>query len=76
MKEISAADFKARCLALMDEVNVSGEAFLITKRGKAVAQLVPVKPKSKTFLNRLRGKVQVKGRITDPAIPAEDWNQE
>ena len=76
MKQISAAKFKARCLALMDDVSASGETILITKRGKAVAQLAPVREGGRSILGRLRGKVQVKGKITDPAIPPEDWNQE
>ncbi|MFN8111903.1 MAG: type II toxin-antitoxin system Phd/YefM family antitoxin [Solirubrobacterales bacterium] len=42
MTEISASAFKARCLALLDEVAESGAELVITKRGKAVAQVVPV----------------------------------
>jgi prevent-host-death family protein len=42
MKQISASRFKARCLALLDEVAATGEQIEITKRGRAVARLVPV----------------------------------
>lgn len=42
MNEISASAFKARCLALLDEVAESGSELVITKRGKAVAQVVPI----------------------------------
>lgn len=76
MRQISAAQFKARCLALMDDVSSSGETILITKRGKAVARLVPAKEPPKRFLGRLRGKVRVEGKITDPAIPPDDWNED
>jgi len=76
MKQISAAEFKARCLALMDDVSTTGETILITKRGKAVAQLAPAKQRRRNILGSLRGKVKVKGKITDPAIPPEDWKQE
>jgi prevent-host-death family protein len=41
MKQISASRFKARCLALLDEVAATGEQIEITKRGRAVARLVP-----------------------------------
>ncbi len=68
-----AAEFKARCLAVMDDVCATGEAVVITKRGRAVAQLVPAKTPSAGILGRLRGVVQVKGKITDPAVPPEDW---
>ena len=42
MTEITATRFKAHCLALLDEVAESGSELVITKRGKPVAQLVPV----------------------------------
>ena len=41
MREIKASEFKAKCLALMDEVNESGEAILVTKNGRPVAELHP-----------------------------------
>lgn len=33
MKQMSAADFKARCLAVMDQVRSTGEPVTVTKRG-------------------------------------------
>jgi antitoxin (DNA-binding transcriptional repressor) of toxin-antitoxin stability system len=42
MKQISASQFKARCLALLDEVAASGVPLQITKRGKALAELHPL----------------------------------
>ncbi|KAA0237735.1 MAG: type II toxin-antitoxin system Phd/YefM family antitoxin [Dehalococcoidia bacterium] len=40
MKTISAAEFRAKCLTMLDAVDPEG--ILITKRGKPVARLVPV----------------------------------
>jgi prevent-host-death family protein len=40
-RSIPASQFKARCLALLDEVARSGETLVVTKRGKAVARVVP-----------------------------------
>jgi prevent-host-death family protein len=42
LKTIPAGEFKARCLALLDEVAETGKPLLVTKRGKPVARLVPV----------------------------------
>ena len=39
---VPAGEFKARCLALLDEVAATGEGLTVTKRGKPVARLVPV----------------------------------
>ena len=43
MRTIAAGEFKAKCLAVMDEVQATGEAIRITKRGKVVAWLTPPK---------------------------------
>ena len=40
MRRISAADFKARCLALMDEVARTGEPIVVTKRWRPAARSV------------------------------------
>ena len=37
MKTMSASEFKAKCLKIMDEVAASGEPVTITKNGKPVA---------------------------------------
>lgn len=39
---IPASQFKARCLALLDEVEATGRRLIVTKRGRPVAQLVPI----------------------------------
>lgn len=41
-REIPAGEFKARCLALLDEVRETGQEIVVTKRGKPVAKLVPL----------------------------------
>lgn len=43
MQTISASQFKAKCLAVLDEV-AAGDAVVVTKRGKPVAKVVPVDP--------------------------------
>lgn len=40
---IPAGEFKARCLALMDKVGRDGRSVTITKRGKPVAVLSPIR---------------------------------
>ncbi len=41
LREITATQFKARCLRLLDEVAESGETLVVTKHGKPVAHVVP-----------------------------------
>lgn len=40
MPEITATQFKARCLALLDEVAEGGGELIVTKRGRPVARVV------------------------------------
>ena len=46
-RTIKASEFKAKCLAIMDEVERTGEAVVITKNGKPVAELVPHRARKK-----------------------------
>jgi prevent-host-death family protein len=71
MKKIAAGEFKARCLALMEDVRSKREPLLITKRGKPVVKLVPVDDEKDEFFDRLRGMFRVVGDIEAP-IP-DKW---
>ncbi len=73
MKKIAAGEFKARCLALMEDVRSTREPLIITKRGKPVAKLVPVESKKDNWIGRLDGKFKVTGDIVSPVVPLEDW---
>ena len=76
MKQMAAGQFKARCLAVMDEVARTRESVVITKRGKPVAKVVPVdSSKPKKFVGRLEGVLlPAKGDLTEPTVPLEDWD--
>lgn len=39
-REVTATEFKATCLALLDDV-AAGDEVIVTKRGRRVARLVP-----------------------------------
>lgn len=62
MREMKAGEFKAKCLAVMDEVAATGEPVVITKRGKPIARLVPERKSQTSLLEYLKGT----GKIVDP----------
>jgi prevent-host-death family protein len=70
--EISAAEFKAKCLELMDEVARTGKSVIVTKRGRPVAQLSPVRRKVRSARGILKGRIKILGDIISP-IDVE-WN--
>lgn len=65
-RRISAGDFKARCLALMDEVHDRGGEYVITKRGVPVARLVPVRHEPRRLFGSMKGTVTVLGDMVTP----------
>ena len=68
MKEriVSATEFKAKCLALLDEVAEGSAAITITKRGRPVARLGPVRKKAwKSPEGLLAGKIEIVGDIVN-----------
>lgn len=73
MKKMAAGVFKTNCLAVMDEVQARREIVVITKRGKAVAKLVPVNGDADDIYNFLDGKGAVTGDVVSPVISPEDW---
>lgn len=75
-RKINAAAFKAKCLALIDEVAESGEPITITKRGKAKVQLIAVREKPKTLLGATKGTFKVVGDIVGPLVDDYDEDRE
>ena len=74
-KTIAAGTFKARCLAIMDEVAAKHQSVVITKRGKPVAKLVPVEQEKDDIFGFLKGKgtIEIKGDIVSPILSPEEW---
>lgn len=55
--KIGIGDFKARCLALLDELHHEGGSIILTKRGKEIAQVLPIQPHLENLPNPLSGVV-------------------
>jgi prevent-host-death family protein len=72
VREIPAGEFKAKCLAIMDEVQQRGGAYVITKRGVPVAKLVPARIERRPLLGSMKGTVVTRGDLVTPLD--EPWN--
>lgn len=69
-KTISATEFKATCLELMDDINAQKvDQIIVTKRGRPVARMVPVAQPTQGNFERIHG--CMKGTIIVP--PDFDW---
>lgn len=73
-RPIGAADFKAKCLQIMDLVSESGAEVTITKHNRPVAKLVPVQPSARraSILGSCRDSLIVVGDDLDVST-ADEW---
>jgi len=72
ISEISATQFRARCLKLLDEVERTGQPLVITKHGKPVARLESARSR-----RDLRGSVTF--HVTDDELVTAsmgEWDME
>jgi prevent-host-death family protein len=74
MKEIAISEFKAKCLALLDQVQKTKKPIRITRFGKPVAEVVPSSPASPAeWIGSLRDSIEILGDIVAPANEESDW---
>ena len=69
--DVPATEFKAKCLAYLDQVEQTHASITLTKHGRAVARLVPIDDTEPAVLGRLAGTVHIKGDIVGPL--GEHW---
>jgi prevent-host-death family protein len=72
MQTIQASEFKAKCLALMDEVARSGEVLVVTKNGRPVAELRPYSGGKASSPFGLHRKLEILGDIIAP-VDDDAW---
>ena len=79
-RTMKASEFKAKCLALMDEIAESGEEIVITKHGRAVAKLTPCEPEPVNWFGRDRDIIIMHDDLIEPvdveweAETGENWD--
>lgn len=80
LRQMAAGEFKAKCLAIMDEVNETGKPIVVTKRGEPVIKVVPIRDGKKSkdsIFGRLVGVMKIVGDPDDlikPVFPLEDYD--
>ena len=74
MHEIAISEFKAKCLALLEQVRKTKKPLRITRRGKPVAEIVPPTPTALggSWLDSMAGEVKILGDIISPVIDEDD----
>ncbi len=68
IRSIPAGEFKAKCLEVLDRVERDGGSYVVTKRGRPVAKVVPIEVmKPRTML----GSVTYLTDIVEPI--GDEW---
>lgn len=75
-KSIGAAEFKAKCLNLIDQMANDAEPIVITKRGKPVAVLSPIQDASGhvSIIGAMKGSVLTYDDPFSPVIASSEWD--
>jgi antitoxin (DNA-binding transcriptional repressor) of toxin-antitoxin stability system len=72
MKTMNITDFKAHALRVINKIAVMHENVIITKRGKALVEVIPFKPhKTEIKPGRLASALVLEKDIVSP--PENDW---
>ena len=67
MRDIAISKFKATCLAVLADVQKTRRPIRVTKFGKPVAEVVPLKPEpGKSWLGCMEGTIDILGDIVGP----------
>jgi prevent-host-death family protein len=66
VKTIAATRFKARCLAILEEVRQTRQPLTVTRHGRPVAEIIPCVIGNESKENPLRGSVLHQGDLLSP----------
>ena len=75
MQEVAISEFKAKCLALLEQVRATKKPIRITRFGKPVAEVVPptaVMDREK-WLGSMKDTMRITGDILSPANDEDEW---
>jgi prevent-host-death family protein len=72
MRKMAAGKFKTHCLAVMQDVQATGEPVVVTKRGAPVVKIVPVGSGEDELFGFMAGEFKITGDIESPVIQLEE----
>ena len=73
IQEIAISKFKARCLSLLEEVSKTRTPLRVTRRGKAIADVIPTSSdaEERSWIGSMSGSIDIVGDIVSPVIDIE-----
>jgi prevent-host-death family protein len=75
MREVAISEFKAKCLALLDQVNKTKRPIRVTRFGNPIAEVIP--PSSiqgrAAWIGSMKDSIDIVGDIISPANEESEW---
>jgi prevent-host-death family protein len=75
MQEVAISEFKAKCLALLEQVRSTKKPIRVTRFGKPVAEVIPptaVQERS-SWIGSMKHNLEITGDIVSPANEENEW---
>ena len=75
VQEVAISEFKAKCLAMLEQVRKTKKPLRVTRFGKPVADILPPAPPATggEWIGSMRGTMRIVGDIVSPVMSDEDW---
>lgn len=71
--DMPISEFKAKCLGVVDDIAATGAAITLTKRGQAVARVIPIESVTTPLRDTWSGVVRITGDLVNHESSA-DWD--
>jgi len=73
MQEVAISEFKAKCLSLLEEVSKTRTPLRVTRRGKAIADVVPASSETeeRSWIGSMSHSIDIVGDIVSPVIDVD-----
>jgi prevent-host-death family protein len=73
IQKIAISDFKARCLALLDQVSKTKTPLRVTRRGRPIADVFPpsMEKDERSWIGSMTGSLEITGDIVSPVIDTD-----
>lgn len=75
MREMAISEFKAKCLAVLDEVQKTKKPVLVTRFGKPIAEVIPpsISASAASWIGSMKDSMKIVGDIVSPANDEKEW---
>jgi len=74
IQEVAISEFKAKCLALLENVRKTKQPVRVTRRGKPVADVMPAAEgaENSDWIGSMKGLMEITGDVVSPVIDLDD----